>query len=100
MTKSLSDCVVFQTSPRFDGGIGRDHGSYTRRGPTSAAWWSHGRSGRSVARHDGLYTVPGKPLLADCVEKVESAASAKFAQNRPDRRFRLAMPSQRTWVSR
>jgi hypothetical protein len=33
-------------------------------------------------------------LLTDCVEKVENAASAKFAQKRADRRLRLAMPSQ------
>jgi hypothetical protein len=32
-------------------------------------------------------------LLTDCVEKVESAASGKFAQKRADGRLRLAMPS-------
>jgi len=31
--------------------------------------------------------------VADCVEKVENAASAKFAQKRADGRLRLAMSS-------
>jgi hypothetical protein len=34
------------------------------------------------------------PLLADSVEKVENAASVKFAQKGADRRIRLAIPSQ------
>jgi hypothetical protein len=41
-----------------------------------------------------------RPLCADCVEKVENAASAKFAQRRADRRLRLAMPSQSMWEGR
>jgi hypothetical protein len=45
------------------------------------------------------YPAPGQ-LWADCVEKVENAASAEFAQKRADRLLRLAMPSQRMWEGR
>jgi hypothetical protein len=38
--------------------------------------------------------------LADCVEKVENALAAKFAQKRADHRFRLVMPSQTTLEGR
>jgi hypothetical protein len=38
---------------------------------------------------------PLRQLWADCVEKVENAASAEFAQKRIDRQLRLAMPFQR-----
>jgi hypothetical protein len=38
-----------------------------------------------------------RSLSEDSVEKVETAATAKFAQKRSDRRLRLAMPSHSTW---
>jgi hypothetical protein len=44
--------------------------------------------------------VPKCPLWVDSVEKVENAATAKFAQKRSDRRLRLAMPSHSTWEGR
>jgi len=42
---------------------------------------------------DQTADIAGGPFRADSVEKVENAASAKFAQKRTDRRLRVAMRS-------